>query len=290
MRFVWAIILGLVGPAGWTVSAAANGVVEINDSRAIAGGVTPGDGPGYPVIINEPGSYLLTSDLPVPDANTTAIFVASSFVSIDLNGFNIGGPTQCSGTADSLSCLPAGAGSGVLIGDVSHVSISNGAVFGMGGDGISKAGGQLSTDISVRKVRSADNGRGGIDLRAADDVTVVDSVASRNASVGIFIGTGEILRSFAEENGDAGLIGFRAGVTIKESTTIGNATDGIKLFDDGLALDNLIRNNMSAGMIFFTSAGGSKNNVLTGNGSDITGGTEIGLNVCDGAFCGAVAK
>src|SRR5438046_162421 len=41
-------------------SYASDGVVEINQARALAGGVTRGDAPGFPVTISQPGSYRLT--------------------------------------------------------------------------------------------------------------------------------------------------------------------------------------------------------------------------------------
>jgi hypothetical protein len=63
---------------------AVDGVIAINQARALAGGVTPGDAPGFPVIINAPGSYRLTGDLTVPDANIYGIFIDASFVQIDL--------------------------------------------------------------------------------------------------------------------------------------------------------------------------------------------------------------
>ena len=46
-----------------TTVLAVDGVIEINDARARAGQVTPGDNAGYPVVINEPGSYRLTGNL-----------------------------------------------------------------------------------------------------------------------------------------------------------------------------------------------------------------------------------
>src|SRR2546426_5014835 len=82
---------------------AVDGVVLINQSNALAGNVTPGDAPGFPVTISVSGSYRLSSNLTVPDANTNAIEIKTSGVTIDLNGFSILGPTVC-----STSCSPAG--------------------------------------------------------------------------------------------------------------------------------------------------------------------------------------
>jgi hypothetical protein len=74
----------------WLVSnaTAVDGVVLIDQARAMAGNVTPGDAPGFPVTITLTGSYKLSGNLTVPDGNTTAIDIRSSFVTIDLNGFS----------------------------------------------------------------------------------------------------------------------------------------------------------------------------------------------------------
>src|SRR5436190_432567 len=86
---------------------AVDGIILIDQNRALAGGVTPGDAPGFPVTISQRGSYRLASDLIVPNANTTAIVVNANNVTIDLNGFSIIGPTVCivnlGGTVTSCS-------------------------------------------------------------------------------------------------------------------------------------------------------------------------------------------
>ena len=49
---------------------AVDGVVEINQAKALAGGVTAGDTAGFPATISQSGSYRLTGNLTVPDADT----------------------------------------------------------------------------------------------------------------------------------------------------------------------------------------------------------------------------
>src|SRR2546421_5801594 len=75
-----------------------DGVVLINQNAALAGNVTPGDAPGFPVTISVSGSYRLSGNLVVPDANTTAVEITAADVTIDLNGFSVIGPTVCTGT------------------------------------------------------------------------------------------------------------------------------------------------------------------------------------------------
>jgi hypothetical protein len=93
--------------------------------KAMAGNITPGDTPGFPVTISQPGSYRLDSNLTVPDVNTTAILITANNVTLDLNGFSIIGSTQCmyyihAGNVKIFvtGCNTTGTGVGVLGGAV----------------------------------------------------------------------------------------------------------------------------------------------------------------------------
>src|SRR6266446_3470936 len=115
---VWA---GLCGSLGNLY--AVDGVVLIDQNRALAGGVTPGDTPGFPVTISLAGSYRLSGNLTVPNANTTAILITADNVTIDLNGFSIIGPTVCSGSPPVTSCSPTGTGHGVDGGTHDYITV-----------------------------------------------------------------------------------------------------------------------------------------------------------------------
>ncbi len=79
---------------------AADGVIEINQAAVEADG-------GFPYVISEPGSYILTGHLSVPGGNTSAIEVRADDVTLDLNGFAIG----CGGLfdVDDICLLGSGA-------------------------------------------------------------------------------------------------------------------------------------------------------------------------------------
>jgi hypothetical protein len=62
-----------------------DGVVLIDQSHALAGGITPDDAPGFPVTISQPGSYRLSGNLTVPNSNT-AIQITADSVILDMNG------------------------------------------------------------------------------------------------------------------------------------------------------------------------------------------------------------
>ena len=119
--------------------------VMLIDQKAAASGATPGDAPGFPVTIAQPGSYRLISNLVVPDGGTTAIEITADNVTLDLNGFAIKGPNVC--TPNPTRCtISGGAGIGVkavhpTAASPANVRVMNGTVTGMGGHGIRMLGG-----------------------------------------------------------------------------------------------------------------------------------------------------
>jgi hypothetical protein len=104
---------------------AVDGVVLINQSTVMAAG-------GFPYQSTQPGSYKLSGNLTVPDANTSAIVVAADYVAIDLNGFSIIGPTVCVGIPVT-SCSPTGSGIGIEGGSHRGITVVNGNVQALAG-------------------------------------------------------------------------------------------------------------------------------------------------------------
>src|SRR5215469_10191566 len=96
---------------------AVDGVILIDQAHALKGNVTPGDPPGFPVVLFESGSYRLSGNLTVPDKDTPAIFIAAPSVTIDLNGFSILGPNVCTGNPPDtgIACTLSGGGHGISI-------------------------------------------------------------------------------------------------------------------------------------------------------------------------------
>src|SRR5262249_44984162 len=118
-----------------------------DQDRAMAGSITPGDTPGFPVTISQPGSYRLMGNLTVPDANTTAISITTDSVTLDLNGFSIIGPVVCD--QSPTVCTQSGTGFGIQAADLRvtrNVRVFNGHVRGMGNVGILLSGDGSSVD------------------------------------------------------------------------------------------------------------------------------------------------
>lgn len=128
------LLMLATGLAGFALSSGyALAQVAIDQNRAMAGGVTPGDTPGFPVTISIPGSYKLTSNLVVP-AGLSGIVIAASDVSLDLNGFSVTGTGTCTSAAlGNVTCSdPAGGGIVAAGADQRRATIANGSVGGFG--------------------------------------------------------------------------------------------------------------------------------------------------------------
>jgi hypothetical protein len=94
-------ILALISLTPATVFAV-DGVILIDQNKALAGNVTPGDGAGYPVILSLSGSYRLSGNLTVP-VSATGIQITADGVSLDLNGFSIIGPGVFPGGGNAIN-------------------------------------------------------------------------------------------------------------------------------------------------------------------------------------------
>ncbi len=250
------VLLALLGGAAHAV----DGVVLIDQNRALAGGVTPGDTAGFPVTISQPGSYRLSSNLTVPDANTSAIVIAPdvSGVTIDLNGFAILGPTICTGFP--LTCAPTGSGSAVSApsGAGRGVAVRNGTVSGMGSTGLAIfAAGAVVDNVTVTS-----NGGTGIFVVLG---TVTNNRVMKNGGSGITASNALINHNFVSQNGGTGISANDSLIT--QNVLIVNGSVGVA------AANSAFSNNQ-----FSSNNGGFLNPQFSGRGA-------IGPNGCDGSTC-----
>jgi len=124
------VLLGIAAPAF-----AVDGIALISQARALAGNVTPGDAPGFPVTISQPGSYRLSDNLTVP-AGIDGIQISSDDVTLDLNGFRI---ASAGGAATGLA--HTGAGKNIAVTNGTIAPFSSGIVM------------LSATHVTVRDVR-----------------------------------------------------------------------------------------------------------------------------------------
>jgi hypothetical protein len=228
-------------------SHAVDGVLEINQA-CINGGCFPGDDPGLPILIANPGSYRLTSNIdissyPSPES-LTAILINANNVSLDLNGFAISGTTVCAvGPAPQspvTSCSPTGSGNGVEVYSSSRTSISNGFVKGMGHYGVYCGAGCRISDMVV-----SENGLDGIG--GVHQGLIVDSHSYRNGNGG-FLAVGSVLiGNSAVGNKAYGIQSYNG--RLDNNIITSNGAMGVDC--QGCSVSNsMIRKNESYGIVF----------------------------------------
>jgi hypothetical protein len=221
---VGAALLGSVAMPAWAV----DGVILIDQNKAMAGGVTPGDAPGFPVTISQSGSYRLASNLTVPDDVTDGIVVQADSVTLDLNGFSIRGPRTCSGSPTTACTGPVGPfPTGIKVFDARGArgaTVRNGSITGFF-TGVEIESGAFArsalveelhvysnssigirADYSVvRRCTATNNGLHGIQ---ADGSVLENNVTTFNAYTGLSVGNASVvMHNSSASNGQYGIEG-----------------------------------------------------------------------------------
>jgi hypothetical protein len=206
--------------------ALAQGEIIITQAKANAGNVTPDDEAGFPVSINEAGSYVLASNLTVP-LDKVGIVINAPHVTIDLNGFSLIGTNRN---------VKGGRG---IVGNKPNATIRNGTIAGFKHDGI--IGNPGTKNWSIESMRVV--GNGGLGIYVGHNSSVRDGTITENGGTGIFC-------SF--------------GCLVENSSVSENGGYGIRL-GDGVILGNVIMDNELYGISGITKAVGYGNNTLQGN-------------------------
>ncbi len=213
-----------------TPAAATDGVIELNQSCALNTGCLPGDAPGYPITITAAGSFRLTGrlNLRTPPILETAIAVTAGGVTIDLNGFEIIGPGNCTGFGETLSCdsaLGGFDGHGIHAPNNDEITVRNGMVHNMRGYGIYLDDSGRVSDVQVRR-----NSLSGIRLQ--DDGVITGCVATQNAEDGFMVNTGSVVHASASSsNGSDGLYAFGADVVVTSTSLRDNGEQSLRHVD-----------------------------------------------------------
>ncbi len=170
---------------------------------------TPGDATSL-FKITQPGSYYLTGNI-AGVSGKHGIAIASSGVTLDLNGFEVVG---VAGSLDGVSST---------VMNLANIAVTNGTVRKWGGDGINFST-SFANNCRVMDVSTSDNTGNG--LHAARDLTAVNCAARNNASNGIMTVEGAISNCQASGNSGTGIVTF-SGAMISNCVVSGNSTGGI---------------------------------------------------------------
>ena|SRR5690348_8908241 len=200
---------------------AVDGTVLINQSTITNGLTGCPTGGHFPIIICQSGSYRLSGNLTVPDANTDAIHITADNVTIDLNGFAILGPgAKGSGTA--------------IVG--SNTSVSNGTIRGMGSQGIFVTGHSRVYKILVI-------GNGGDGIVSSGLGLVSECISSENGGVGINVGAGIVMNNVVSENAGDGI----SGTAVITGNAVFSNANGINV-GNSIISGNLVQQNTLFGV------------------------------------------
>jgi hypothetical protein len=284
---------------------ATDGVREINQTCATTTGCFAGDTGGFPVTIADPGSYRLTGNLLRPNANTHGVTISVSDVTLDLNGFQISGGTNCSGVP--VTCAAPGTGRGVTVDSEipRGVLVRNGSVRGSGAAGVYVAGASRVEDVRV-----ASSGADGIRIGDGSRVRNCEVYDSAGRGVGalgrtvvegsIVSGTGSAIPGI-EVSGDSPVIrgnevrnahgdGIRATgfAFISGNHVTGSGGDGVEVSGGARIAGNLIALNVGFGIRFgFNGSLYTGNTLVLNSAGSIVGPANVspGDNSCESAAC-----
>ena len=301
-----------------------DGVLEINQAQALAGGVTASDTAGFPVTLDAPGSYVLTSGLNTSSGSQTGIEITADDVTLDLNGFEIRGAISCSttGAASEITC-GVGLGEGIsALAPVANVTVRNGSVRGFGQRCVEL----LGERAQIENVRVAECGFDAVKTGASANVRNVSATLGHqvgiwvgdrsrvegcsvtvNRSSGVLLSVGSLaMGTVSSGNGGFAFNGINA--TYLNNTMIGNEAGGIVANDRATVIGNTILDNGQSGLscqgsgvcnvidnlianhslrqVHFGVPGAYRGNVLSGTTPvSGAGGVQTGPNYCNGSLC-----
>lgn len=147
----------------------------------------------YPITLTKNGNYKLTGNLVVPDGKSGIVLAEGVDAVIDLGGFAISGPADCS---QYTNCYVGNGTVGVQVAPGNTLNISNGRVTGFTRLGVGDPGGFNFSQVIAKNMRIEGNGSG---LRAYA-LSAENVLAYGNSGIGIGAQTGSALNCQAISN------------------------------------------------------------------------------------------
>lgn len=205
---------GPLDPPVGPISSTYKTLIEVEPRIAMSATTTPGNSTSV-FRITQPGSYYLTGNV-TGVANKHGIDIASSGVTVDLNGFEVIGNGAASGAFDGIHTSIS----------TKNVTVRNGHVRNWGDDGVELVNFTNSAGARVEYVQSTGNGGTGISCGTSNG-QVFHCMASENGSTGI-TATRLISQCSAVDNIGVGLAVGQGGQVLG-STSFTNESDGISV-------------------------------------------------------------
>jgi hypothetical protein len=204
--------------ASLATPAFAAGEILLTHAKALAGNVTPGDAPGFPITLSKAGSYQFASVIH-PTAGSIGIQVTSPDVTIDMNGFRLHG---------------SGVAFHGITGGVASVTVRNGTITNFRFDGIHGTG----TAWLIQDMRVEDNNRNGI---VCGNFCLVDTAIVMGNQIGIDMGAGAVLGSVIGGNANFGItgdvVGFASSFVTNNNGVSDEVSSGVEPMHPNLCTD-----------------------------------------------------
>jgi len=195
-QLLFAFLMGMISPF-----AIGDGAIEINQS-CVDVGCFESDSPGFPIEIEWPGVYRLTSDLSL-GLGQIAVILETSDVTFDLNGFTIKGSFFCNG-ALPLCSLETGERGFRFNNGLVNITIRNGRFNGMG---LSAVDGGSVQNVKLQDIEII-NSQSGFTFSSSGNGVIERVQVSRVKNRGGIVGAGFHVRdSLFINNGQQGLLG-----------------------------------------------------------------------------------
>ncbi len=271
-----ATIAGPLTPPAGPVAPTLKTLTEVEPRTAINATNTPGDSDASPSLfkISQPGSYYLTGNI-TGVAGRHGIEIASSGVTLDLNGFDlVGVPTM--GTFDGVT---------ITVPNLTNLAVVNGSVRNWGRDGIN-LGIPTSSGSRIERLNVSGNARSGIFTGSR---SVVSNCTASGGLFGIFVALGSTVVDCSASNTITYGIAAGPGSTISNSAAYDNT--GIGIFADSGCVVVNCSSYLNAGTGIFGVNGVSVSNcaaysnggagISTSSGATILNCT-VRLNSLDG--------
>ncbi len=248
---------GPLNPPAGPVTSTHKTLTEVEPRTAINATNTPGDANSL-FKITQPGSSYLTGNI-TGVAGKHGIAIASSGVTLDLNGFDLAG---VEGSLDGVSVTA------VLL---RNIAVVNGSVRNWGDEGVD-LGTSTSTNGRIEGVRTSGNVGEGISIGRGS--TVSNCAAHQNGLDGIVTREGSTVSNCsAYQNNGNGITGTD-GCTISNCSTFDNSGNGISVIGGSTVQGCTVRASFLDGILCNVSCvirdnTCSSNGIGTGNGAGI---------------------
>ena len=226
--FALATIAGLTG----TPALGADSEVLMSQESAVAGSVAPGDEPGFPITISEPGRYRLISNLGVPEG-TDGIVIKADNVTLDFNGYTLQGTRSATGEADATGIASYN----------DAIEIANGVITGFELFAIDSH--TVGKYWTISNMRIVSNGMG---VSAGGYARVVGNNISSNGNYGLSC-------QYCLVEGNVVAANHDDGINVKAGTVLGN-----------MIADNR-GYGISAFMLAYVMSGYGNNTLINNNGA-----------------------